>query len=92
MRAAVHSGRTHVGPNVWKRIEIIGPTKLENAMYKFEVHQVGKNKRITMFRTGGKCSEFCSVYVARPDEFAEIPKIKSAMVKHHRRKVERNGI
>ena len=35
MRAAVHSGRTHLGPNAWKRIEIIGPTKLENAMYKF---------------------------------------------------------
>lgn len=46
-------------------------------MYKFEVHQVGKNKRITLFHTGGKCSEFCSVYVARPDEFAEIPKIKA---------------
>ena len=61
-------------------------------MYKFEVHQVGKNRRITLFQTGKKCSEFCSVYVARPDEFAEIPKIKSAMVKHHRRKVERNGI
>ena len=48
-------------------------------MYKFEVHQVGKNRRITLFQTGKKCSEFCSVYVARPDEFAEIPKIKSAM-------------
>lgn len=61
-------------------------------MYKFEVHQVGKNKRVTLFQTGKKCSEFCSVYVARPDEFAEIPKIKSAMVKRHRHKVKRNGI
>ena len=92
MRAAVHSGRTHLGPNAWKRIEIIGPTKLENAMYKFVVQQVGMNMRITLSHIGGKCTEFCSVYVARPDEFAEIPKIKSAMVKHHRRKVERTGI
>lgn len=61
-------------------------------MYKFVVQQVGMNMRITLSHIGGKCTEFCSVYVARPDEFAEIPKIKSAMVKHHRRKVERNGI
>ena len=88
MRAAVHSGRTRLGPNAWKRIEIIGPTKLENAMYKFKTDMVGKNKRIVL-RNDGK---FCSAYVARPDEFAEIPEIKRFMVKRHRQKVKCNGI
>lgn len=57
-------------------------------MYKFKMDMVGKNKRIVL-RNDGK---FCSIYVARPDEFAEIPEIKRFMVNHHRKKVKCNGI